>query len=243
MALCLADSLLECGRFDPADQITRYIRWWKDGYRSSTGRCFDIGLTIQKALSRYRPGGNPFCGDSDPWAAGNGCIMRLAPVPMYFHTDPTAAVHWAGESSRTTHAAAECIEACRLLAGMILAALAGRAKDDVLFDHDPKAFLTPKVRAIAEGTYRTKSNDDISASGYVIHCFEAAAWCVATTESFHDAVLKAVNLGEDADTTGAVCGQIAGALYGETGIPQEWRTKLVRGDEIGAVADRLAGGP
>jgi ADP-ribosyl-[dinitrogen reductase] hydrolase len=239
MALCLATSLVELGRFDAADQMRRYCAWYEDGYLSSTGQCFDIGITIRGALERFQQTGEAFAGRPDPRSAGNGCIMRLAPVPMYFHPDVAEAVRWSGESSRTTHGALECVECCQLLAFMICAAFSGRGRDDVLFSHDLSQYQSAKVRAIAAGDYRKKDADAISGSGYVIDCLEAAAWCFWQTNSFREAVLLAVNLGEDADTTGAVCGQIAGAFYGEDGIPQGWLTRLVMADEIRDLADRL----
>jgi ADP-ribosyl-[dinitrogen reductase] hydrolase len=241
MALCLASSLVELGRFDPADQMRRYCEWYQNGYLSSTGRCFDIGLTVRGSLTRFHQSGNPFSGSPDPQSAGNGCIMRLAPVPMFFHPDSAEAVRWAGESSRTTHGALECIESCQLLAAMICAALSGGSKDEVLFGHEASHFQSPRVRTIAAGGYRNKNAEAISGSGYVIHCLEASAWCFWQSKSFRDAVLMAVNLGDDADTTGAVCGQIAGAFYGEDGIPPEWLSRLVMVREIRSLADRLAG--
>lgn len=240
MALCLAMSLVELGRFDAKDQMQRYCQWHEKGYLSSTGRCFDIGLTVRGSLARFEKSGDPFAGRPDPSSAGNGCIMRLAPVPMFYHPDVAAATQWSGESSRTTHGAPECIESCRLLAAMICAALSGRSKDEVLFGHDPDCYQTPKVRAIAAGQYREKTIDSISGSGYVIHCLEASAWCLWRSSTFREAVLMAVNLGDDADTTGAVCGQLAGAIFGEPGIPPEWLSQLVMVDEIRILADRLA---
>jgi ADP-ribosyl-[dinitrogen reductase] hydrolase len=239
MALCLATSLVELGRFDPADQMRRYCEWNEKGYLSSTGRCFDIGLTIRGSLARFRQLGDPFAGRPDPQSAGNGCIMRLAPVPMFFHPDVPEAVRWSGESSRTTHGALECIESCQLLAAMICAALSGRDKEEILFGHEPSRFQSANVRAIAAGDYRLKEAEAISGSGYVIHCLEASAWCFWQSKSFKEAALLAVNLGDDADTTGAVCGQIAGAFYGEEGIPAEWLSRLVMADEIRSLADRL----
>jgi ADP-ribosyl-[dinitrogen reductase] hydrolase len=243
MALCLATSLVERGGFDATDQMERYVRWYRDGYLSSTGRCFDIGLTTSAALGRFMTTGDPFAGRTDPPAAGNGCIMRLAPVPMFYHADRVAAVHWAGESSRTTHGAPECVESCRLLAAMISAALSGATKEEVLFGHDPTQFECAKVQAIAAGEYRPKSEAEISGSGYVIHCLKAAAWCFLTTDSYRDAVLRAANLGDDADTTAAVCGQVAGAFYGEDGIPDAWLRRLIMSDKIRALADRLGESP
>jgi ADP-ribosyl-[dinitrogen reductase] hydrolase len=240
MALCLATSLVELGRFDPADQMRCYCRWYETGNLSSIGHCFDIGLTVRGSLARFQQSGEPFSGRPDLHSAGNGCIMRLAPVPMFFHLDSAEAARWAGESSRTTHSAPECVESCQLLAAMICVALSGGTKDAILFGHDPSRFRCPNVRAIAAGGYRGKSAAAISGSGYVIHCLEASAWCFWQSESFRDAILLAVNLGDDADTTGAVCGQIAGAFYGEEGIPAEWRSRLVMAEDIRSLADRLA---
>lgn len=239
MALCLASSLVELGRFDPVDQMRRYCRWYQEGYLSSTGSCFDIGLTVRAALARFLESGNPYVGSPDPKTAGNGCIMRLAPVPIFFHPDIAAAMFWAGESSRMTHGAAECIESCQLLSSMICSALSGASKDEILFGHELSQFQCQKVRAIAAGSYRNKEAEAVSASGYVIDCLEASAWCFWQSTSFREAVLLAVNLGDDADTTGAVCGQIAGAFYGEEGIPPEWVSRLVMADEIRLLADQL----
>src|SRR5271165_6635235 len=113
-ALCLAQSLIECRGFDPKDQMERYVRWWDDGYLSSTGRCFDIGITVSGALSRYLQTGDPFAGSTDPHSAGNGSLMRLAPIPLAFRAKPEQALWYAGESSRTTHGAPAAIDACKL---------------------------------------------------------------------------------------------------------------------------------
>lgn len=240
MALCLGTSLVELGRFDAADQMRRYCRWRDEGYLSSTGTCFDIGSTVRASLARFEETGNPYSGPSEPNTAGNGCLMRLAPVPMFFHPDAAEAERWAGESAKTTHGALECVESSRLLSAMLSAALSGASKDEVLFGHEPGRFLAPKVRAVAAGAYRKKGDGAISGSGYVVDCLEASAWCFWQSSSYRDAVLRAVNLGDDADTTGAVCGQLAGAFHGEEGIPPEWLARLVMASDIRSLADRLA---
>jgi ADP-ribosyl-[dinitrogen reductase] hydrolase len=243
MALCLATSLVEKRGFDALDQMQRYLRWREDGYLSSIGRCFDIGNATTAALSRFKHSGDPYSGADDPHSAGNGSIMRLAPVSMFFAGDPQAAITYAVESSRTTHAAQECLDACRLFAAILLAALAGADKGTVLFG--PHAVLAegaalgPKLQVIAEGAYRSKDAQQIRGSGYVVDSLEAALWSFWRTENFRDAILTAVNLGDDADTTAAVCGQIAGAFYGESGIPGHWRKQLVMLEEIRALADQL----
>ena len=239
MALCLATSLVERGGFDAADQMERYCRWADEGYLSSNGRCFDIGMTISSALEAFRETGNPYAGSTDPYSAGNGCIMRLAPVPMAYHADIEAAAHYAAQSARTTHGAAECLDASRLFARILTRALAGAAKEEVaLADAGPFAG-SPKVAAIARGDYLQKAEGEIRGTGYVVACLEAAMWCFMTTGSFEEAVLRAVNLGEDADTTAVVAGQVAGAFYGEPGIPAGWLDTLVMRQEIGELAERL----
>jgi ADP-ribosyl-[dinitrogen reductase] hydrolase len=241
MALCLATSLIERGCFDAKDQMERYLRWLQQGYFSSTGRCFDIGITTRLALSHFQETGEPFAGSMDSFSAGNGSIMRLGPVPLFYYPDEEAAFRWAGESSRTTHGTQECIDSCQLLASMIHGALTGRTKDEVLFGNDPSCYQSPKVQAIAAGAYRSKTIDLIKGTGYVIDCLEASAWCYWQTSNWKDAILQAVNLGDDADTTGAVSGQLAGAFYGEEAIPAEWLSRLVMAKEIGKLAERLSG--
>lgn len=239
MALCLATSLLDCGGFDPKDQMDRYTRWMREGYLSSNGQCFDVGLTVTQALREYWRTGNPFSGTSDPKSAGNGCLMRLAPVPMFYFADRDAAIAMSGESARTTHGAPECIEASRLFGAMLHAALSGNSKNDILMNHGMSGFESEKIEAIANGSYFSKSLEGIRGSGYVVESLEAALWCFQQTDNFRDAVLVATNLGQDADTTAAICGQLAGGYYGETEIPEEWLTRLAMAHEIGVLGDRL----
>ena len=239
MALCLATSLVEKNGFDPKDQMDRYCRWWKEGYLSSNGDCFDIGNTVSDALRRYGQTGDPITGSTSPRSAGNGSIMRLAPVPMFYYPDASAAIRYSADSSRTTHGAPECIEACRLLAGMICRALSGASKEGVLFGEADSFQGKPKIMLIAKGGYRNKSADKIRGAGYVVESLEAALWCFLHTDTFESAILKAANLGDDADTTAAICGQLAGAFYGESSIRPKWLDKIVMRREITELADRL----
>ncbi len=239
MALCLAASLVERGGLDPRDQMERYCRWAEHGYMSSNGACFDIGRTVLAALRRFRASGEPDAGSTEPGSAGNGCLMRLAPVPMFFFPDLDSVGRSAAESSRTTHGAPECLDSSRLFGRMLCRALLGKTKDEVV-DGDTGTFQgAEKVSALASGTYKGKGVDNIRGSGYVIDSLEAALWCFVRTDSFESAVLKAVNLGDDADTTAAVCGQLAGAYYGEEGIPRGWLEKLALRAEIAGLADAL----
>lgn len=246
MALCLAESLVTKGDFDPVHQLETYCRWWLEGHLSVKGRCFDIGNATRGALARFKRDPQPFCGDISPYSAGNGSLMRLAPAPLAFAHNTAKAIFIAGESSRTTHGAPECVDSCRYFAGLLLAALAGLPKHAILNnDYEPPVAcwienpLAEKVRAVGGGSFRLKEPPQIRGSGYVIHTLEAALWAFHGTDNFRDGALKVVNLGEDADTTGAVYGQIAGAYYGADGIPNEWRNKLAMHDLIEQRATEL----
>jgi ADP-ribosyl-[dinitrogen reductase] hydrolase len=239
MALCLAHSLVEVGGFDAADQMRRYCDWQERGYMSSNGRCFDIGITVSRALERFRTTGDPFSGSPDPRTAGNGSIMRLAPIPMALHGQPELLDQWCADSSRTTHAASECLEACVLLGRMLQRAIRGESKEQILFSEPPHDFSQTTIRLLAEGHYRAHAPEDLRGSGYVIRSLEAALWCFWTTDSFEQAILTAANLGEDADTTAAVCGQLAGAHYGARGLPYQWMETLVQTDLLLDLADQL----
>ena len=246
MALCLAASLVECDGFDAADQMRRYVRWWREGYMSSTGSCFSIGNTVRAALSRFEQHGDPYAGSTDPRSAGNGSLMRLAPVPMFFAADAGEAVAMAADSSRTTHGAREAVDACRYFAGLLVGALRGVDKETLLsaaycpaerlWERDP---LAHRIAAIADGSFKYRDPPDIRGTGYVVESLEAALWTFHRSASFREGALLAVNLGDDADTTGAIYGQLAGAHYGTQAIPTSWRNHLEMSSEITSLADHL----
>jgi ADP-ribosyl-[dinitrogen reductase] hydrolase len=239
MALCLATSLVEMGGFDPTDQMNRYCNWQTQGYLSSTGTCFDIGNTVSQALYQYEISSNPFSGSTNPRSAGNGCLMRLAPVPMFYFPNRDQVLHFSGESSRTTHGAAECIESSRLFGEILLRALSGASKSEILLADQAEVSQSLSIASIARGDYQSKSAQEIRGTGYVVESLEAALWCFWTTDTYEQAILAATNLGDDADTTAAICGQVAGAFYGESGIPTPWLQRLFMRSEITELADRL----
>ncbi|WP_392890565.1 ADP-ribosylglycohydrolase family protein [Pseudomonas migulae] len=238
MALCLAESLLSKNGFDATDQMGRYLNWWQWGYLSSTGDCFDIGMTVSDALDRYQRTGEPFAGSTDPYSAGNGSLMRLVPVVLYYFPDHERIRVFSANSSRTTHGAPEAVECCQLFAEMICNALHGAAKADLL-PVPATTWREPKVAAIARGDYLDKPESAIRGSGYCVASLEAALWCFHHTDSFEAAILKAANLGDDADTTAAIAGQLAGAFYGVQAIPNGWLQRLHMREDIEAYADRL----
>ena len=246
MAMCLAESLVEKGGFDAEDQMQRYVRWYRKGYLSSTGKCFDIGYTVSGALRRFESDSDPFSGSTDPSSGGNGSLMRLAPVALAFASDPEQALHKAGESSRTTHGAPEPIDACRYYAGLIVGACQGCSKNELLSSyfspvdaHWQRDELSPKISQVAAGSFKKKQPPEIIGGGYVVHALEAVLWAFWNTENFKEGVLRAVNLGDDADTTGAIYGQLAGAFYGVEEIPKGWREQLVMSERIIELSDQL----
>ena len=249
MALCLADSLIACGGFDADDQMGRYVRWWKEGYLSSAGECFDIGNATRDALSRYRDTGEPFAGSTDPYSAGNGSLMRLAPAPLFFASEPELAIRMSGESSFTTHGATTCVDACRYFGGLMVGAVQGVDKAMLLSPrYSPVAGLwesasgglCAEIDEVAAGSFKKgEQSPEIVGSGYVVESLEAALWAFYHSTDFRDGCLLAVNLGDDADTTAAIYGQIAGAYYGVDGIPTEWRERIAMGELITQLADGL----
>jgi len=243
LALCLAQSLIDCNGFDPKDQMTKYCKWEAEGYMSSTGTCFDIGNSTLKALEKFRATGDPYAGSTDEHSAGNGSIMRLAPIPMYYANKPIDALHYAALSSKTTHANVMCVDACKYMAGIILGLLRGESKERVLssmyssvqnyFDHNP---LCRPIADIASGSFKQKQPPEIKGTGFVVQSLEAALWAFYSTDNFQEGALKAVNLGNDADTTGAVFGQIAGSFYGFENIPDEWINNISMLNKIKEIA-------
>lgn len=235
MALCLGHSLLTKKTFDPIDQMNRYCNWFNYGYMSSTGVCFDIGMTTVTALNRYMQTKDPYAGSTSNHTAGNGSIMRLAPIPIFYSNSLTDTIKFAELSSKTTHGAPEAVECTKILSNFLHLCFLGKDKTEMLSVFNDSNTIT----RFKDTLFLTKTIDRINGSGYSVDCLEAALWCFYNTTTLRDAILEAANLGDDADTTAAVCGQIAGAFYGETGIPDEWKQKLFEYEDIGKLAESL----
>lgn len=240
MALCLAQSLIQQKGFDPIDQMNRYCNWQNFGYLSSNGRCFDIGNTTAFALNLYQElkGTEPYCGSTHFSASGNGSLMRLVPAVMAAYPDMSKILEYAKNSSRTTHGSPQAVECCVLFADILASVFDGLPKNELLASISCK-LSDIRILGIAAGEFLEKSRDDIRGSGFCVDSLEASLWCFFKSNSFDEAVLMAVNLGNDADTTAAITGQIAGAFYGINGIRKDWREKIAMSEYIHKTAEEL----
>lgn len=244
MMLCLGHSLLEWEAFNPDDQIGRYIKWRDEGYMSSTGECFDIGSTCDRAM-RYYQGNpdNPYPGSiitNKEDQSGNGSLMRLAPIPLVYYNSPDLFSKLA-LSSEVTHGARRCVDSCMVYGGIMAGILHGESKEVVLSplykSHNKwwsEHQLDDEVRivSVGVGSYKSLPEADVRTSGYVIHSMEAALWAFYHTTNFKDGVLLCANWGDDSDTVAAIYGQLAGAYYGTTGIPPEWIDQVFNNNEL-----------
>lgn len=240
MTLCLAESLIQSKGFDARDQMNRYLGWANKGDFSCKPHAFGIGKTVIRALAQFHKTSNPYSGSSEPKTAGNGSLMRLAPVSLYFYPEYEKVIYYAAESSKTTHLADECIQACQILAHIQFNILDGKDKYGLLFDFEKWQIpVSDSLQKIIDGSYTNKHRNQISSSGYVVNSLEAALWSFYTTNSFEEAILRAANLADDADTVAAICGQVAGMYYGFNSIPTDWVNKLAMRNEIVAMATAL----
>ncbi|CAF4245612.1 unnamed protein product, partial [Rotaria sordida] len=243
--------------FIPYDQLVRYKWWFEHGYMSSTGHCFDIGAATSQSLQEfihrqtvfaksYRiplkkldylsdpsllQNFSVYCSKSD--VAGNGALMRLAPVPLFFYKHPQEATEFSGYSGQITHGDNKAYDACRYYGALICATLNDYTKEQLLdkdfykkhkswFGNKP---LCEEIKQIAEGSYKKKGGyqDGIRGKGYIVNALEAALWAFwSDNNSFEQGVLAAINLGDDTDTTAAIYGQLAGAYYGYKKLPKKW---------------------
>ena len=241
MALCLAESLIESG-FDLKDQLDKYLKWYQEGYLSSTGSCFDIGINTAHSLDNYDK--TRELPPKKERAAGNGSLMRLAPVPMYYRNSFQKAVKYSGESSLTTHNNIMAVDACSFAGGLIQQFInlnnnPAVSKAEVIKSTAEQLSLDSRVIGAITGALAKDSDSEISSDGFVINSLEASLWSFVNTNTFETAVLKAVNLGHDADTVGAITGEIAGAFYGRDNIPESWIQQLALKDKIFEIIDDL----
>jgi ADP-ribosyl-[dinitrogen reductase] hydrolase len=251
LLLCTAESLVN--GFDTNDMGSRFVKFWKEGYWTPYGKVFDIGGTTRKAIARIAAGVEPeMAGVNSEDSNGNGSLMRILPVGLRYADRPSPelleCVH---RVSCLTHRHPRSQMACGIYCLMAASLTSGQEPEEAynrMIDEAKKVYTTPLFSAelphferILSSRLKTLPVDQISSDGYVVHTLEASIWCVLTSTSFREAVLNAVNLGGDTDTTGCVTGGLAGIYYGIRDIPTDWIDKLARMTEIRELFERFTG--
>lgn len=250
LTLCIADVLSHQG-YDIEAIANSFCRWYKEKLWTARGGIFDIGVTTQTAIGRLRRGVTPIeAGETSSSSNGNGSLMRTLPL-VFLHKqeefpDLIAKVH---DCSKLTHAHVRSQMACGIYISIAIALLEGKSLKEAylsgierikpLYEQGEFANQIKYFKRVFPGNIETIESKKVESTGYVVHTLEASLWCLLTTSSFSEAVLKAVNLGEDSDTTAAVTGGLAGIYYGLENIPSEWIETLARKDDILNLAQQL----
>ena len=218
MALAMAKSLIEKQTFDADDIMQKFCNWYFKGEYSTRGKCFDIGGTVAVALRSYSKTLDsddylqPYRGRTGVDTSGNGALMRMAPVIMVAK-NPFHAMQLATQQTLLTHGSNLCVEYSLMLA------------EELYHGYPITRFESYKLPLDIE-------INKVMSGGFVKETYEAAWWAFSTTNSFEDCIIKAVNRGHDADTTGAVAGMIAGRYYGDSKIPSYFKDNLMWYDEL-----------
>ncbi len=254
MTLALMDSLTQNG-FDPEDQMRRYVDWlWNANY-TAYNDVFDVGGTVKSAIFRFCKG-TPVqeCGEDGDLYCGNGSLMRIIPMALYLYgigrrsinDESIAMIH---TSSAVTHANPRCLMACGIYCAVAFRLCSGEDPHDAVQNGVQDALSYYDTQQTFAGemdhyrsltTIETWPEQIIRGDGYVLHTLQAALWCFVNTNSYASCVLQAVNLGDDADTTAAVAGGLAGLYYGEENIPSTWLDILAKREEIRNMCDSFA---
>ena len=249
MALCTAVSLIQKNETDLAHQMQQYLRWYEKGYMSSTGTCFDIGNQTRRAIMLFKVG-TPFseaCLQLQQTSsnAGNGALMRLAPIVIKFHDNTRAALEAAGLNAQLTHPDIRCVHANKVFTLLMLKAMQVKKKEQLIDLAEIKKrikLLNREVSDVLTFDYLHADRKMIPNSGYVINSMKAALWAFFNSSDFKEGALLAVNLGGDSDTIGAIYGQLAGAFYGYDRIPREWIEQLHDYNTVNGYTDLLIEG-
>jgi len=227
MSLCLAQSLIIHDGFEAKDLLERFSKWLEFGENTSTGISVGVGQNTLRTLGTFRRNGTLMAEKVGSKNDGNGSLMRLTAAALYARNSPENARNLASLQSRTTHASDIADECCQFLAELICRIAQGQEYADakrLSMNHE----WSYPLQSILDTPYLDSLPHGIKSSGYVVDTLQSALWAVENSNSFEDAVLKAVNLGDDADTVGAVAGQIAGAIYGYAKIPDKFKNGLAK---------------
>ncbi|MBL8019901.1 MAG: ADP-ribosylglycohydrolase family protein [Leptospirales bacterium] len=249
LTLCLVEALLD--GLDYGRIAQKFVSWRYNGYMTAHGETFDIGNATAQAIFRLRAGCEPtLAGDLDEHANGNGSLMRIAPIAFFtssmeLETRRRIVFDVAG----ITHGHPRSKFGCWLFTEFLRNIARGQSKEEALSvaHASIQSWVDAQGPGITEWIHFARCTpliqdlpmEEIKSTGYVVHTLEASLWCFLRSETFADAVLAAVNLGDDTDTTGAVAGAMAGAFYTTSTIPQRWIDQLAQMQMIRSLAERF----
>jgi ADP-ribosylglycohydrolase len=248
LALCLAESLLECGRFDARDQVGRYLRWQREGHLSATGRPSTATADVARALAAYQWRRQPLAGSHDPRDRSTASLPRVVAAVSYAMADPAAAVSLAGESARTTHQSPFVIDACRYYGAMLVGALRGDLSRNVLvglYEPAPQLWAARPLKPMVASMARSSAPPAPDASAKkapapdVVLAVARARAAVANAADFEDALLRAHADSVEPALDAALAGALLGSMYGARAIPRERVAGLARLDLLESLAARL----
>ena len=250
LTFCLAEALTQ--DFDLNLIGENFVKWYHENYWTPHGLVFDIGIATRQAISRLAQGEKPeLAGGFDETDNGNGSLMRILPLLFHILDQPISARYDITKKvSSITHGHIRSVIACFYYLEFANQILEGKDKFEIyknlqteISNHLTTLAINPSEIAMFDrlliGDIGKLEGNEIQSSGYVLHTLEASIWCLLTTDSYKEAVLKAVNLGNDTDTTGAVTGGLAGLLYGFENIPKNWVEQIARKDDIENLSKRL----
>jgi ADP-ribosylglycohydrolase len=250
LTFCLAEALTN--DFDLNAIGQNFVKWCYNNYWTPRGNVFDIGIATRQAIDRLAKGERPdLAGGFDVSSNGNGSLMRISPLLFYLLDKPiNERYEITKQVSSITHGHIRSVIACFYYLEFSRQLFAKKDKFEIyknlqteITTHLTSLSINPTELALFDRLLKKDihelTEENIFSSGYVLHTLEASIWCLLTTDNYKDAVLKAVNLGEDTDTTGAVTGGLAGLLYGLDNIPENWIKQIAKHDDIEELAERL----
>lgn len=237
MLLATMDSITERSGIDYNDMMKKFCDWYVHKKYTGTGVVFDIGISTHKALNKFYNGIDALdCGLKGEYDNGNGSLMRILPVSLYSYYNNLSEeeeIEMLNNCSSLTHAHEISKLGCKIYTDYISAILDGKDKREAFnalleknYSNNYSKNSINKYTRLLNVNFEKLNISQIKSSGYIVDTLEASIWCVLNTDSYEEAVIKAVNLGGDTDTIAAVTGSIAGLLYGRENIPQRWQSKL-----------------
>lgn len=237
MMLATMDSIINLNKIDYNDMMKRFCDWYMNSKYTATGEVFDIGISTRKALHKFYSGYSALdCGCKGEFDNGNGSLMRILPISLYSiynELNEKQEIELLNNCSSLTHGHEISKLGCKIYTDYIRNLLNGKTKKKAFYEISNKDYSNEystysinKYKRLFSPNFESLDISKIKSSGYIVDTLEASIWCILNTQDYEEAVIKAINLGEDTDTVGAVTGSIAGIIYGNEKIPERWLSKL-----------------